>query len=281
MSQVAPFASRAPNSSASSSVPDATGHSRRFRHTARSALFPSIGLTGGAFGGLLGVGGGSAIAPLLLLLGRLRPACVSGTTLATVLLISAVGSATYASLGHVDLSLVWPIAAGSMVGAVVGALSARRLSARFMVGLFLLLLPYFAVKELWPSLAAPAIATDTASLVVLGLATGFSSGLLGIGGASLIVPSLVGFFLIDHIAAQGIAMSVALADSAAGVAAHARSRNIDYRALLRLAPPAVVAAIVGALVSHQLPEEYLRVLFGAFMLTIWVAMLARWTKSWT
>ena len=51
------------------------------------------------------------------------------------------------------------------------------------------------------------------ALVLLGLATGFCSGLLGIGGASLVVPSLVAFFLIDHIAAQGIAMSVALADS--------------------------------------------------------------------
>jgi uncharacterized membrane protein YfcA len=118
-------------------------------------------------------------------------------------------------------------------------------------------------------------------LAVLGFATGFSSGLLGIGGASLIVPSLVGFFLIDHIAAQGIAISVALADSTAGVAAHARSRNIDYRAFLRLAPPAVVAAIAGAVVSHHLPEAYLRVLFGTFMLTIWAAMLARWTRSWT
>ena len=279
---VARFAFRVPNSSSSSasSAPDATGDSRRVRDAGRPALFPSIGLTGGAFGGLLGVGGGSAIAPLLLLLGGLRPACVAGTTLATVLLISAVGSGTYASLGHVDMALVWPIAAGSMVGAVLGALSARRLSARLMVGLFLLLLPYFAVKELWPSLAAPVISTDTASLAVLGFATGFSSGLLGIGGASLIVPSLVGFFLIDHIAAQGIAITVALADSTAGVAAHARSRNIDYRVFLRLAPPAVVAAIAGAVVSHHLPEAYLRVLFGTFMLTIWAAMLARWTRSW-
>ena len=49
-------------------------------------------------------------------------------------------------------------------------------------------------------------------LVLLGLGTGILSGLLGISGASLLVPSLVGFFLIDHHAAQGIAMSVALAD---------------------------------------------------------------------
>ncbi len=47
-------------------------------------------LAGGLSGGLLGIGGGSVMAPLLLSTGRLRPAQVSGTTLATVLLISLV-----------------------------------------------------------------------------------------------------------------------------------------------------------------------------------------------
>ena len=65
-------------------------------------------------GGLLGIGGGSIIAPLLLVTAALRPAQVSGTTLATVLLISLVGSGAYASLGHMDLGLAWPIALGSV-----------------------------------------------------------------------------------------------------------------------------------------------------------------------
>ena len=226
------------------------------------------------FGGLLGVGGGSAIAPLLLLLGKLRPSQVSGTTLAAVLAISAVGSVTYASLGHLDLGMVWPIALGSISGAVIGALAAGRLSGRLMLGLFLAILPYFAFKELWPSLAAPVFATNAWSLVILGAVTGFTSGLLGIGGASL-----VGFFLIDHVAAQGIAISVALVDSTAGVATHARARNIDYRMLARLAPPAVVAAVGGAFLSHHLTEPVLRIIFGTFMISIWLALMANWVGA--
>jgi uncharacterized membrane protein YfcA len=228
------------------------------------------------FGGLLGIGGGSAIAPLLLAFGNLKPSQVAGTTLAAVLVISAVGSVTYASLGHMDLGLALPIAMGSIAGSVAGALLARRLSIRFMIGLFLLLLPYFAIKEFWPALASPALAANTVSLVLLGFATGICSGLLGIGGASLIVPSLVAFFLLDHIAAQGIAMTVALADSAAGVATHARARNINYRVLLYIAPVALVAAILGALVSHHLQEPVLRNLFGAFTVAIWLLLASRW-----
>ena len=227
----------------------------------------------------MGIGGGSAIAPLLLFVGNLRPAAVSGTTLATVLLISAVGTGAYASLGHLNLGLAWPIAMGSVVGSVLGALTAKRLSMRLMVGMFLVILPYFAIKEFWPGFLAPSLAAGTVSLGILGFGTGFFSGLLGISGASFVVPSLVGFFLIDHHSAQGIAISVALADSIAGTVTHAHAGNVNYRILVRLAVPAVLAAVAGAFLSDSLSASVLRNLFGIFVVTIWALMLVRWMSD--
>ena len=246
----------------------------------RAALFSVIGIVGGAFGGLLGIGGGSAIAPLLLLTTRLRPSQVSGTTLATVLIISTVGSGAYATLGHLDLRLAWPVALGAVFGSVIGALTSKTISTRLMLVLFIAILPYFAVKEFWPSFAAPAVATHLATLGALGLTTGFLSGMLGIGGASLIVPSLVAFFLIDHHAAQGIAIGVAVADSLAGSITHARARSIDYRVLSYMAAPAALAALAGAVLSSYLPVWVLRNVFGAFMVVIWAAMLLRLIRDW-
>ena len=245
----------------------------------QAKFFCVVGFIGGSLGGLLGIGGGSAIAPLLLITGRLRPSEVSGTTLTTVLFISIVGSVAYASLGHVRLDLAWPIAMGSVAGSVLGALSAKRLSMRLMLALFLAILPYFAAKELWPSLSAPAISTNLVPLVTLGFATGFMSGLLGISGASLIVPSLVGFFLIDHHAAQGIAISVAMADSMAGAATHMRKGNVNYRMLIYLVPPAIIGALGGALLSDSVSGPVLRKLFAFFMVAIWVTLLGSFIKS--
>ena len=95
--------------------PGPQGLSRaRSATTPEAARYYLIGLSGGLLGGPLGIGGGSIIAPLLLVTAALRPAQVSGTTLATVLLISLVGSGAYASLGHMDLGLAWPIALGSV-----------------------------------------------------------------------------------------------------------------------------------------------------------------------
>ncbi len=120
------------------------------------------------------------IAPLLLLTGKLRPFQVSGTTLSTVVVISLVGSLTYASFGHLNLELAWPIAMGSVAGSIVGALSAKRLSIGLMVTIFVVILPYFALKEFWPSFAAPVIGTNLLSLGMLGFAAGILSGFLGI-----------------------------------------------------------------------------------------------------
>ena len=240
----------------------------------RRAVFYLVGSIGGMLGGVLGIGGGSAISPLLLIAGGLKPAQIAGTTLATVLLISAVGSGAYASLGLLNLGLAWPIAMGSATAAVLGAMAAKRLSMRIMITMFILILPYFAATELWPSFAAPELSTSFVSLVALGRATGFISGLLGISGASLVVPSLVAFFLMDHHAAQGIAISVALADSLVGTATHAKHGNIDYSVLRRLAGPAVAAALIGSFLSGALPAMVLRNLFAIFMLATWVMLVA-------
>ena len=110
---------------------------------------------------------------------------------------------------------------------------------------------------------------------MLGFSTGILSGLLGISGASLVVPSLVAFFLIDHHAAQGVAMGVALADSLAGAGIHARAGNIQHRLLWYMAAPALLGAVSGGLLSNFLSGSVLRILFGSSLVVVWVMMVAR------
>lgn len=84
------------------------------------------GSVAGLMSGLLGVGGGVVMVPLLVLVAGLSQHQAHATSLAAVILMGAVGAATYAAAGEVDLKIALPLAAGSLVGAPLGA----RLMAR-------------------------------------------------------------------------------------------------------------------------------------------------------
>jgi uncharacterized protein len=85
-----------------------------------------VGLLAGLFSGLLGVGGGIVMVPLLVLLAGESQHEAHATSLAAILPIAVVGAATFAVAGEVDLRLAWLLAAGAVAGAPIGA----RLMAR-------------------------------------------------------------------------------------------------------------------------------------------------------
>ena len=100
------------------------------------------GLGAGVMSGLLGVGGGVVMVPLLVLVAGLSQHQAHATSLAAVILMGAVGAATYAADGEVDVELGVALAAGSLVGAPLGArLMARTPEGRLKItfGVFMVL----------------------------------------------------------------------------------------------------------------------------------------------
>jgi uncharacterized membrane protein YfcA len=79
------------------------------------------GLAAGVMSGLLGVGGGVVMVPLLVLVAKQTQHQAHATSLAAVVLMGAVGAATFAADGKVDEKLAIALAAGSLFGAPLGA----------------------------------------------------------------------------------------------------------------------------------------------------------------
>ena len=105
------------------------------------ALQVGLGLLVGAFGTLIGAGGGFLLVPLLVLVYRLPPADAVGTSLALVFLNALSGTVAYLHQRRVDLWLGWRFAAATVPGAVGGAFLTRALtSARFSLAFGLTLL---------------------------------------------------------------------------------------------------------------------------------------------
>jgi len=82
------------------------------------ATLVALGFVVGAFGTLIGAGGGFLLVPLLLLGYHFQPADAVGTSLALVFLNALSGSAAYLRQRRVDLSLGWKFAAATVPGAI-------------------------------------------------------------------------------------------------------------------------------------------------------------------
>jgi uncharacterized membrane protein YfcA len=108
-----------------------------------------VGSLAGYLGGLLGVGGGNFIVPVLVWLG-FNPKKASATTAFIVIFSSFSGFLGHASLGNIDMKLLAFCAMGSVAGALFGAyLMKKKLSGKqvkIAIGLTLYLI---AVKMIW------------------------------------------------------------------------------------------------------------------------------------
>lgn len=82
----------------------------------------AAGLAVGAFSGLLGVGGGILMVPLIYYIWRQDPKIAIGTSLATMVPTAISGAVTHLRLGHVNLTLAACLAVGAVLGsAFIGA----------------------------------------------------------------------------------------------------------------------------------------------------------------
>jgi uncharacterized protein len=89
-----------------------------------------VGLVAGVLSGLLGVGGGVIIVPLLVALVHLSQHQAHATSLAAIVPIGAVGALTYALGGKIDVEVAGLLALGALVGAPAGARIMARIEER-------------------------------------------------------------------------------------------------------------------------------------------------------
>lgn len=245
----------------------------------RVLLLVVTGLVGGLLSGVFGVGGGILMVPLLSLWVGLDQRRAVATSLAAIVLSSTTGSISYLLRGAIDVPAALAIAAGSVVGAMLGTALLRRLPIAVLRWAFLALLVGVAVRLLFPVPAhagpVPLTFWSLAGMVVLGLAVGVASGLFGIGGGVLIVPSLVLLFGVGELIAKGTSLLVMIPTGVVGTARNLRAGLVDMADVLAVGLPAVVAAVAGSALAFLLPAQLSSVLFAVLLLAV-SAQLVLW-----
>lgn len=260
-------------------------------------LYLAAGAVAGFLGGLLGVGGGLIVVPVLVFCFQAQhfPDTVLtqmavGTSLATIIFTSLSAIKAHHERGAVRWTLVRHIAPGIVIGTLLGAEIAHLLHGRILqalIGAFALLM---ALKMLLPTLRR--VDTDSTPVQVaekplpgpVGLATGggligLASALFGIGGGSLTVPWLNHYRVrMQEAVATSSACGLAIAVfgslgfivtglRADGLPAHSLG-YVFLPALLGISISSTLFARVGVRLAHRLPALWLKRLFALLLLLV-------------
>jgi uncharacterized protein len=102
----------------------------------------------------------------------------------------------------------------------------------------------------------------------LGLVAGVLSGLFGIGGGTLFVPTLTLVLGLTQLHAEATSLLAILPTAAAGAWRQRRYGNVRWRAALVLGIAAIAGVEAGVQIAETLPEHVLRRLFGVLMLAV-------------
>ncbi|MCU1440713.1 MAG: Permease [Rhodoglobus sp.] len=239
----------------------------------------AIGLAGGILSGAFGVGGGIVLVPLLVNFGGLDQRRAAATSLLAILPTSIAGSITYLAHGEVDLLAAGVIAVGAITGSVIGSALLKRLPLVWLRWMFIALLVIVAVRLalIEPVRGEPLEFSVPVALayVAIGLVMGIASGLFGIGGGVIAVPSLVAVLGISDLIAKGTSLLVMIPTSITGTITNTRARLVDLRTALIVGVAAAAASVLGAFIALAMPPRPSTLLFAALLLVIAVQLAVR------
>ena len=116
----------------------------------RTLKLAVIGTAAGVFSGLLGVGGGSVLVPLLIVWLAYGEREATGTSMMAIVLIAAIAATIQGFYGNVDPSNAALVGAPAIAGAIAGTALQQRIPERAISLLFAVLLIVIAIELIVP-----------------------------------------------------------------------------------------------------------------------------------
>jgi uncharacterized protein len=258
------------------------------------AAYAALGAAAGFLGGLFGVGGGTVLVPVLLLLFDAQHFPIGnqmhlalGTSMATIVFTSLSSLYKHHQHGAVNWRVVREITPGIWIGTVIGALIASAISPRALGIIFALFVLYAATQILID--VRPKAARSLPGwkgMTLIGAITGWLSSLVAIGGGTLVIPFLIWCNTplrqaIGTSAAIGfpIAIGGTLGYISTGWGVYdlpaATLGYVYLPALLWTASASVLTAPLGAKAAHSMDIHLLRKLFALLLLALATKLLLK------
>jgi len=235
------------------------------------------GLTSSFVSGLLGIGGGLVLTPLLLYLPALLGGAaipvkiITGLTIVQAISGSVLGALRHRAYGNVSARLVWLMGPPSAIASLIGAFVSRDTPDSLILIVFAILAFAGGVMLLLPvtprDQRADDIRADPKLAIPIALLLGFFSGMVGIGGIAFIIAALVYLLRVPPRIAIGSSLGIGLFAAVAALIGKAATAQIDPPLAAIVFVSALVASPIGAAVSVRTqPRALLAILAAIVML---------------
>ncbi len=255
-------------------------------------IFVVLGIFAGILAGLLGIGGGLVIVPILVF--TLPPLGIPevhlmhialGTSLASIIFTSISSMRSHNKRGAVRWDIFKTITPGIIIGTFLGSLSTSFMNTNFLKAIFVIFLYYVASQMLFGlKPKASRQVPGSKGMLTAGSVIGIFSSLVGIGGGTLSVPFLTMCNVVIH-TAIGTAAAIGLPIAIAGTAGYIWTGlgveglppycigYVYLPALLGIVSASMLTAPIGVKLAHSLPVDKLKKIFAVLLIIVATRML--------
>ena len=255
-------------------------------------IYGCVGAFVGVLAGLLGVGGGLVIVPILVfsfslqnVSGEIIMHLALGTSLASIIFTSISSFMAHHRRGAVQWAIVKRIVVGILTGTFLGSCFASLLPTDvlkifFVTFLYFVAYQFLTNKKPKPSRELPGIP----GMFAAGNIIGFISSLVGIGGGAVSVPYMVWCNVPVHRAigtSAAIGLPIAISGTVGFLFNGWENQLLpDYSigfiylpALIGIAAVSILTAPLGAKLAHSLPVGKLKKIFALLLIIVGTRML--------
>jgi uncharacterized membrane protein YfcA len=240
------------------------------------------GVMAGMLGGLLGIGGGILIMPILRFGVGLEPAYAAGTCVVAVFFTTLGGSLKHFRLGHIDIHSLLPVIIPGLLSTIIFSILFIYLTEK---GAWLdiatgIVFSFVALRMLWEGIigylnkrsernVGSSIQGSISAKVTIGTLAGVLPGLLGIGTGAVLVPSFA--FALN--APIKIAIGSSLACFSLNALASSTLKFIQGFVQIHSIVPLCIGTLIGsrfgAILNGRFSSPLLKIMFG--MVFVYVA----------
>lgn len=248
-------------------------------------LLVVIGLASGIVGALVGLGGGIILVPATLYIGvnlgmidGITPQSVVGLSVIMMIFTGLSSTLAYMKMKTIDFRSGFIFFIGSVPGTLLGAFVNKGLdlpSFNLYFGILLIILSilllvrnYLKPVNWFVNNGKQQTFTDKTGetfiygypvwfALLLTFFVGFSSGLFGIGGGSILVPAMILLFLFPPHVAVGTSMFMVLLSALVNSVTHISLGNVPWLYTIPVIPAAYIGAKIGARLNQRMKSETL------------------------